>query len=126
MNSAILEGTLGTLTLSEEQRPIGGTDLVPNVEEQRAGQRVKAILATARELGINLTPQSRILDFGCGLGYYTLALRKMGLLSYGCDVFDRCQAMAQACRSITPEHLFSIVSLDDYRLPCPASTISSP
>jgi ubiquinone/menaquinone biosynthesis C-methylase UbiE len=87
------------------------------VEQQRAARRVRAILATARKLGIGLNPRSRILDFGCGLGYYTLALRKMGFTSFGCDVFDRCQGVAEACRSITTEQLFSIVPLDNYRLP---------
>jgi SAM-dependent methyltransferase len=119
LNSAFLERTFDGVKLSEEQRPIGGTHLVPTVEEERAARRVQAILATARQLGISLSPQSRILDFGCGLGYYTLALRKMGLSSYGCDVFDRCQAVAEACRYITTEQLFSIVPLDEYRLPHP-------
>ena len=61
LNSAFLERTFDGVKLSEEQRPIGGTHLVPTVEEERAARRVQAILATARELGISLSPRWELL-----------------------------------------------------------------
>ncbi|MGD0126621.1 MAG: class I SAM-dependent methyltransferase [Terriglobia bacterium] len=107
------------LSRQESQNGNSSSNLESNVERDRAARRLKAILAIAGELGISVSPQSRILDFGCGLGYYTLALREMGLLSYGCDVWDRCQPAAEACRTMTTEQVFSIVPLDKYTLPYP-------
>jgi ubiquinone/menaquinone biosynthesis C-methylase UbiE len=107
------------LRRQESQNGNSSSNLKSNAERDRAARRLKAILAIAGELGISVSPQSRILDFGCGLGYYTLALREMGLLSYGCDVWDRCQPAAEACRTMTTEQVFSIVPLDKYTLPYP-------
>jgi glycosyltransferase involved in cell wall biosynthesis/SAM-dependent methyltransferase len=107
------------LSRQESQNGNSSSNLKTDVEGNRAARRLKAILAIAGELGISLSPQSRILDFGCGLGYYTLALREMGFLSYGCDVWDRCQPAAKACRTMTTEQVFSIAPLDKYALPFP-------
>jgi ubiquinone/menaquinone biosynthesis C-methylase UbiE len=90
-----------------------------NQEAQRAQDRIKSILAIARNLGIAPKPGQRILDFGCGRGYYTATLREMGLQAYGCDVWMRCDEADAICQRLYRENLFSIVSLDQYRLPYP-------
>jgi len=43
-------------------------------------------LAILREAGCQVTPQSRILDFGCGSGVGVQAMREAGYEAYGTDI----------------------------------------
>jgi ubiquinone/menaquinone biosynthesis C-methylase UbiE len=89
--------------------------------ENRVDNRLPVFLSLAETLGVKLGPDKRILDFGCGTGHYTAALRGMGLECYGCDVEKRFEESESACGSQSEQPVFSTLSLEDYRLPYPDS-----
>jgi ubiquinone/menaquinone biosynthesis C-methylase UbiE len=91
--------------------------MISATDTERAEVRLQSILAIAGELKLGLGPGSKVLDFGCGLGLYTLALRQRGMHAYGCDVWRRFDEVDELSRKHCGESLFSYVSLDDYRLP---------
>ena len=88
-------------------------------QESDGSGRLQVFLRLSRMLGVHLTDNSRILDFGCGDGHNTLALRRMGLRAFGCDVTDRCAAAQTECRRLTKEEVFAFSPVTPYRLPYP-------
>src|SRR5271156_832283 len=88
-------------------------------KEPSGSVRLDVFLRLSKILGVSLTENSRILDFGCGEGHNTLALRRMGFRAFGCDVTDRCTAARAECRGLTKEEVFAFSPVSPYRLPYP-------
>jgi SAM-dependent methyltransferase len=84
-----------------QQRNMKATDnnfQAHSEELLRATCRLKSIIAIADGLGVKSGPAQRILDFGCGGGFHTVELRRMGMLAYGCDVSDRWDYSSAVCQ----------------------------
>lgn len=69
----------------------------------------------------DLTPDSKILDFGCGAGKDVYQFRKMGYKAYGCDIDDFFDDISKQCDEEklmeTGESIFRKISTSDYRVP---------
>jgi cyclopropane fatty-acyl-phospholipid synthase-like methyltransferase len=64
-----------------------------------------------KEKGFDITPDSKILDFGCGAGKEVYQFRKMGYKAYGCDiktVFDDIQKQCGKKNSSVQVNRFSV------------------
>ena len=74
-----------------------------------------------KEKGFDITPDSKILDFGCGAGKEVYQFRKMGYKAYGCDikdVFDDIQKQCEEEKLISPgESIFRKIDMNNYRIP---------
>jgi SAM-dependent methyltransferase len=89
--------------------------------EMKAQKFVQIHKNILREKGFDLTPDSKILDFGCGAGREVYQFRKMGYKAYGCDikdVFDDIQKQCEAEKLIAAdESLFRKIDMNNYKIP---------
>lgn len=74
-----------------------------------------------KDLGINITPQTCVLDFGCGEGWVVYSFRKQGVKAYGVDIFSYCEEATQRCQeehlASADENVFRMMDMNDYRIP---------
>jgi ubiquinone/menaquinone biosynthesis C-methylase UbiE len=84
-------------------------------------QRVKLVQAMIKELSAEISPDAKILDFGCGDGELVYQFRKQGFQAYGIDIVDCYNDVEQQCREerliTTDEKLFHTIDMDNYTLP---------
>jgi SAM-dependent methyltransferase len=78
------------------------------------------------ELECDISPDSVILDFGCGAGNDVREFRKKGYRAYGCDIDNFYEDTQNSCRAeklIGPgETIFARIDLINYRIPFPDET----
>jgi SAM-dependent methyltransferase len=82
----------------------------------RAAKRVELYVGMLRQVGVNVGPQTRILDLGCGAGRLVKAGRAKGYDFYGCgmqleDAFDPADAELRRAGIIRE------ITENPYRLP---------
>ena len=80
------------------------------------GYDADLLLRTWRRLGVELTPHSTILDFGCGDGERVRQLRRKGLRAFGCDVALPSPAGAELQTAVAAG-VVRPIALAPYRLP---------
>lgn len=70
--------------------------------------------------GFAVTPQSRIVDLGCGAGRFIDAMRAAGFAAEGCDVYE---ASGEGAAALRAQGLIKPITLDPYRLPYDDSSV---
>jgi ubiquinone/menaquinone biosynthesis C-methylase UbiE len=89
-----------------------------SMKAQKFVQTHKNIL---HEKGFEITPDSRILDFGCGAGREVYLFRQMGYKAHGCDIKDVFDDMQKQCEQeklvSNGEVVFRKIDMNNYRLP---------
>jgi SAM-dependent methyltransferase len=83
-------------------------------KERYTQKRMRHWLGILRESGHEAFPGARILDLGCGEGYFVKALRNAGYDAWGCDVEMRKSPHAK--EMIESGHIRPI-SMEPYRVP---------
>jgi len=88
--------------------------------------RMKLVQDMLKELRAEISPDAKILDFGCGDGELVHQFRKHGFQAYGIDIVDYYNDVHRQCQEeghvMADETVFSTVDLPDYRLPFADST----
>lgn len=73
------------------------------------------------ELGIKISRESLILDFGCGQGEAVYQFRKMGFKAFGADISTRFEQAQSKCMHegliAADERIFRAISLSTYTVP---------
>jgi len=73
------------------------------------------------ELGIKMSCESLILDFGCGQGETVYQFRKMGLKAFGADISTRFEPVQGQCKRegmiAEDENIFRSISFSPYTIP---------
>lgn len=69
-----------------------------------------------RDLGYKLSPDSTVMDFGCGSGGTVQELRNLGYQSFGCD-FEFKQEKNVATEMLEDQKFIRLVDSHPYRLP---------
>lgn len=89
--------------------------------DMKAQKFVKTHRNILNELEADITPDSKILDFGCGAGKEVYHFRKMGYKAYGCDIdnfFTDTQNLCKEEKLIDPdETIFGTIDMSHYRIP---------
>lgn len=92
-------------------------------QETAAEKFVQTHKNILNEMGFSISPDSKILDFGCGAGKEVYQFRKMGYKAYGCDiknVFDDIQKQCEKEKlTRAGESIFSVIDMNNYRIPFP-------
>ncbi|HEV2581966.1 MAG TPA: class I SAM-dependent methyltransferase [Ktedonobacteraceae bacterium] len=74
-----------------------------------------------RELGVEMHPDSLMLDFGCGEGGIVYQLRKQGLKAFGVDIVNDYAWVQQRCLdeglAQEGEDTFRLIDVENYRIP---------
>jgi SAM-dependent methyltransferase len=93
-------------------------------DDLRTVQLYQAIL---NELGVRLSPDLAILDFGCGTGAFVQQCRKLGFRAYGVDVKNRWDNAAKVLRQERlvgqDEVVYRAIDADNYKIPFRDDTI---
>ncbi len=89
-------------------------------------QRMTLVQDMLKELRTEITPATKLLDFGCGDGELVHEFRKLGFQAYGIDIEDFYTDVQLRCREeglvTADEELFYTLDMNDYRLPFADST----
>ena len=92
-----------------------------HVKTAHNGQRKTLVQDILKELNAEITPDTKILDFGCGDGELVHEFRKQGFQAYGIDIEDFYKDVQHRCQDegLIPvdEELFSTLDMNNYRLP---------
>ncbi|MHB8599676.1 MAG: class I SAM-dependent methyltransferase [Ktedonobacteraceae bacterium] len=84
-------------------------------------QRMTLVQDMLKELRAEITPDAKILDFGCGDGELVHEFRKQGFQAYGIDIEDFYKDVQQQSREeglvTADEELFYTHDMNNYRLP---------
>jgi ubiquinone/menaquinone biosynthesis C-methylase UbiE len=108
-----------------ERTQILANDFV-NQQDPKAQKFVQVHKNILNEMGFTITPDSKVLDFGCGAGKEVYQFRKLGYKAYGCDIknlFDDMQKRCEKEKLISAgESIFGTIDMSDYRIPFPDET----
>jgi len=89
--------------------------------EMRAQKFVETHRSILKEKGFDLTPDSKILDFGCGAGREVYQFRKMGYKAFGCDIKDVFGDIQNQCETEklidADELIFRKIDMSNYKIP---------
>ncbi len=84
-------------------------------------QRMTLVQDMLKELRAEITPDAKLLDFGCGDGELVHEFRKRGFQAYGIDIEDFYKDVQQQCREegvVTADgEVFYTLDMNNYRLP---------
>ena len=90
-------------------------------QDYALGDRVKYHQNILKELGIQLNPDSKILDFGCGAGETVYHYRKQKFQAFGVDIKEYYRAVEENCyqeKLINPTtQIFHTIDTNKYRIP---------
>ena len=93
-------------------------------DDLRTVHLYQAILS---ELGVKLSPDRAILDFGCGAGTFVEQCRRLGFRAYGVDVknrWDNAEKVLRQERLIREDEVvYRAIDADNYRIPFRDDTI---
>lgn len=111
------------LIIKNQEKIYGGAiDKNFSIEEQVVGNYSEAVATRDFEeitKWVELKKGMKILDLGCGYGYFVTFLRKKGYSAYGCDVDEASVEVAKKLLEINKLNQNFVVKNNDFKLPYP-------
>ncbi len=87
-----------------------------NVVNLKYKNKLRHILRLVKGLGFDLTPESKILEFGCGAGEIVSVLRSNKMQAFGCDI-KKIDEIDFNTTSMFNEKIIKLINVRPYRIP---------